>query len=98
MEAPTSYGNPVNDMKPLNIESFNLIFKEKEYKLSIIRTSVTLQFVLSTVGIPHNFEVIYTYTELVRLSNIFGLFNNLEEILKYLKQTISSNKYQLTRN
>ena len=95
MEAPTSYGDSMNDMKPLNIESFNLIFKEKEYKLSIIRASSILQFVLSIEGKPHNFEAIYTYTELVRLSNIFGLFSNLEEILKYLKQTISSNKYQL---
>ena len=91
MEAPVV----INDSNPLNIDNFNLNYKDKEYKLTICRTSVSLKLTLNQIEYPFIFESNFTYEELVKLSNIFGIFNSLEEIQKSLKNTIDAKKFEL---
>ena len=91
MEAPVV----INDSNPLNIDTFNLNYKDKEYKLTICRTSVALKLTLNQIDYPFIFESKFTYEELVEISNIFGIFNSLEEIQKSLKNTIDAKKFEL---
>ena len=91
MEAPVV----INDSNPLNIDTFNLNYKDKEYKLTICRTSVSLKLTLNQIEYPFIFESNFTFEELLKLSNIFGIFNSLEEIQKSLKNTIDAKKFEL---
>lgn len=89
--------NILNDTKPLSSESFNLLFDNKKCILTISRNLKELKFYLNFEENLDSFEGNFSYEELIKLSNIFGIFSNVEEIEKPLKQTISSQKLELIK-
>ena len=93
MEAPTL----LIESKTLSVDTFNLLFENKECTLNISRTSTSLKFVLKQTEYNNIYEGNFTLEELNKISNIFMLLNSLEEIQKSLKQTISSKKVKLIK-
>ena len=86
-----------NDLKPLSNETFNLIFEEKECKLTISRTPILLKLILNQYDYTYAFEGNFTFEELIKINKIFGLFNTIEEIEKSLINAISSKKSELKK-
>ena len=91
MEAPTL----LIESKTLSVDTFNLLFENKECTLNISRTSTSLKFVLKQTEYNNIYEGNFTLEELNKINNIFILLNSLEEIQKSLKQTISYKKAKL---
>jgi len=86
MEAPTIF----SDTKILNIENCDLLFEGNKCLLTIARGLQKLKFNLKIDENTNVFEGNFSYEEFIKLNNIFGLFNNLEEIEKSIKQSISN--------
>ena len=84
-------------MKPLSWESFNVSFDNKKCLLTISRNLKELKFSLNFEDNLNTFEGNFSYEELIKLNNIFQIFNSIEEIEKSLKQAISENKLELIK-
>ena len=90
--------DPSNIQKPLSIENFSLIFENKNCILTLSKMSNALKFSLEFEENLNNiYEGNFSYEELNELSNIFTIFNNIDEIEKSLKQAISSKKLELSK-
>ena len=93
MEAPTIF----SDTKILNLEKCDLLFEGNKCLLTIARSLQKLKFNLKVDENTNVFEGNFSYEEFIKLNNIFGLFYNLEEIEKSIKQSISDKNIELTR-
>lgn len=86
--------NPFDSLV-INEENYIIKHKGKEKKLNIIRTNQEIKFKLTQEELTEKYEGNFTLEDFIKLSNVFGLFNSLEEIQRSLNQMFSSNKYEL---
>ena len=76
-------------------ETFNLRKNEKNIRLTIIRTTQSIKYKLNEIGLLDYFEGSFTFDDFKKISNVFGIFNSLEEIQNSLNNMFSSNKFEL---
>ena len=76
-------------------ETFNLKENDKNIKLTVIRTTQFIKYNLNEIGSLDIFEGSFTFDDFKKISNVFGIFNSLEEIQNSLNNMFSSNKFEL---
>ena len=76
-------------------ETFNLKENDKDIKLTVIRTTQFIKYNLNEIGSLDIFEGSFTFDDFKKISNVFGIFNSLEEIQNSLNNMFSSNKFEL---
>ena len=76
-------------------ENFNLKENDKDIKLTVIRTTQFIKYNLNEIGSLDIFEGSFTFDDFKKISNVFGIFNSLEEIQNSLNNMFSSNKFEL---
>ena len=63
--------------------------------MTIIRTTQSIKYKLNEIGLLDYFEGSFTFDDFKKISNVFGIFNSLEEIQNSLNNMFSSNKFEL---
>ena len=76
-------------------ETFNLKDKDKNIKLTVVRTTQFIKYNLNEIGSLDFFEGSFTFDDFKKISNVFGIFNSLDEIQNSLNNMFSSNKFEL---
>ena len=74
-------------------ETFNL--KDKNIRLTVIRTTQYVKYNLNEIGSLNYFQGSFSFDDFKKISNVFGIFNSLEEIQNSLNHMLSSNKFDL---
>ena len=77
-------------------ETFNL--NDKNIRLTISRTTQYVKYNLNEIGSLNYFQGSFSFDDFKKISNVFGIFNSLEEIQNSLNNMLSSNKFDFKSN